>query len=179
MTKNKPPKFLLHFVIYGLLYIFIEVFWRAVSGVQGDIGMEVLSEKFERKALIGYTSLWIFLIGAATGLGLGGLQEIKWIKHRINDFWKSIIGACMILLIEFVSGCVFNIWLDMKLWDYTTLPLNIYGQVCILFGALWFFLTPFAFWLDTFIDWCLYDDVKTIVPLWRRYVHCVMFWKRV
>jgi uncharacterized membrane protein len=178
MTKNKPPKFLSLFIIYGILYVFIEVLWRAISSYSGDIGMMALSEVYNRKSLVGYTSLWMFFIGSFAGLGLGYIQEFKWIKHKINDFWKSIIGACLILLIEFLSGCILNIGLGMNIWDYSTLPFNILGQVCLLFGILWFFLTPFAFWFDTFIDWCLFDEVKTIVPLWKRYLNCLMFWKK-
>jgi len=130
------------------------------------------------KSLVGYTSVWMFIAGAFSGIGLGAIQENKWVKHKISSFWQSVIGAGLILVIEFISGCIFNIWLGMGIWDYSTLPFNICGQICLLFGILWFFLTPFAFWVDELIDFYLFESVKSITPLFQRYKSCLMFWKK-
>jgi hypothetical protein len=89
-----------------------------------------------------------------------------------------VIGALTVLSVEFVSGVVCNIWLKFGIWDYSTLPLNVLGQICLPFGIIWFFLCPFAFWFDDFARWCLYDEVTELKPLWKVYLECLMFWKK-
>lgn len=44
---------------------------------------------------------------------------------------QGIIGACMVTVLEFITGCIVNIWLGWNVWDYSNMPLNILGQVCL------------------------------------------------
>ena len=50
---------------------------------------------------------------------------------------KCIIGSGIITSIEFLSGCIVNIWLKMGIWDYSAMPVNILGQVCLIYSFLW------------------------------------------
>ena len=52
-------------------------------------------------------------------------------------YTKCIIGSVVITLIEFTSGVIFNILLKMKVWDYSSLPGNFMGQICIFYSFLW------------------------------------------
>ena len=45
--------------------------------------------------------------------------------------------AAIITAIEFAAGCIVNLWLQMDVWDYSFLPLNLFGQVCLLYTFLW------------------------------------------
>lgn len=47
----------------------------------------------------------------------------------------------LITALEFVTGCLVNLHLGWDVWDYATQPLNLMGQVCIGFSALWFLLS--------------------------------------
>ena len=38
---------------------------------------------------------------------------------------------------EFVSGCLFNLRMKLDVWDYSDMPFNIKGQVCLLYTVLW------------------------------------------
>lgn len=51
------------------------------------------------------------------------------------------------------AGLVLNICLGMAVWDYSTLPGNLWGQICLPFSALWALLAGFAVVLD---DWLRY-----------------------
>ena len=57
--------------------------------------------------------------------------------------------------IEFLTGVVVNIVLKMNVWDYSAMPGNILGQVCLPYSLLWFFLTIPALgvcaWFEKFI----------------------------
>ena len=67
---------------------------------------------------------------------IGGLSyaliEILW---RGYTHWT--MGAAIITAIEFAAGCIVNLWLQMDVWDYSFLPLNLFGQVCLLYTFLW------------------------------------------
>lgn len=54
---------------------------------------------------------------------------------------KCLFGAIVITSLEFIAGCIVNLWLGWNVWDYSGLMFNIYGQVCLPFSVLWFFLT--------------------------------------
>lgn len=53
---------------------------------------------------------------------------------------KCILGSAVITSIEFVTGCIVNLWLKMDVWDYSNVPFNLLGQVCVMYSALWGFL---------------------------------------
>lgn len=55
--------------------------------------------------------------------------------------WKRCLAdTLMILLSELVVGFFVNILLSWRVWDYSKLPLNIFGQVCLFYAVLWFLL---------------------------------------
>lgn len=53
---------------------------------------------------------------------------------------KCLRGACWITTVEFLVGCLVNLKLKWKIWDYSNLFGNLLGQVCPLYFALWFLL---------------------------------------
>lgn len=53
---------------------------------------------------------------------------------------KCLRGACCITAVEFLVGCLVNLKLKWKIWDYSDLFGNLLGQVCPLYSVLWFFL---------------------------------------
>jgi uncharacterized membrane protein len=100
----------------------------------------------------------MFFVGGLSGLYLGMINENQAINKNVNIFWQSIIGAIVILLIELISGIILNLWLHMGIWDYSTLPCNVLGQICLPFAFGWLLLCPFGFWLDDMIRSYLYKD---------------------
>lgn len=53
---------------------------------------------------------------------------------------RCMSDAFFVCVIEYLFGFVFNIVLGMKMWDYSGLPFNIYGQICPTYFILWLFL---------------------------------------
>lgn len=62
----------------------------------------------------------------------------------IPFLYKCILGSLAVTSIELVFGLVFNIALGFKVWDYSDIPLNLFGQICLLFSVLWGFLCILA-----------------------------------
>lgn len=50
----------------------------------------------------------------------------------------ALYAAITITLLEFIFGIIFNLILKMNVWDYSRVPLNILGQICVPFSLIWF-----------------------------------------
>jgi uncharacterized membrane protein len=53
---------------------------------------------------------------------------------------KCLAGAIVITAVELFSGCLVNIYMGWRVWDYSNMPFQILGQICLQFSALWFLL---------------------------------------
>ncbi len=56
---------------------------------------------------------------------------------RLSLITLSLIGGLIITSVELIFGAVFNLWLGMGVWDYSSTPLNLFGQVCLPFSLIW------------------------------------------
>lgn len=98
-------------LIGGTLYIGIELIWR------------------------GRSHWTMFVLGGICFDCLGQINElIPWCM----PLWKqALIGTTVITFLEFVTGCIVNLWLGWNVWDYSNVPFNILGQICIPYILLW------------------------------------------
>lgn len=60
---------------------------------------------------------------------------------------SAVVGAAIITALELVSGCLLNLWLGWEVWDYSGIPMNLWGQICLPFSALWFLLCIPVSWI--------------------------------
>ena len=93
----------------------------------------------------GYTHWSMLGAGGICFMFFGTLSE-KFKKAGL--FIKSLIGSTFVTAVEFIFGIVFNIILKKNVWDYSKMPMNIGGQICMLYSCLWVLLSlvciPFA-----------------------------------
>ncbi len=54
--------------------------------------------------------------------------------------WVCLKTAAVITAVELVFGCIFNLVLRLRVWDYSKKPLNLWGQICLPYCALWFLM---------------------------------------
>lgn len=63
-------------------------------------------------------------------------------KFPKKALWKKcIFGMAVITSLEFLVGCIANLGFGWKVWDYSNCPLNVLGQICLPFSAIWFALS--------------------------------------
>ncbi len=75
--------------------------------------------------------------------------------------WKQmLIGACIVTFMEFISGYIINIKLGWQVWDYSNLPFNIMGQICLPFSIIWFFISLVAIVVDDYLRYCLFKEER-------------------
>lgn len=71
---------------------------------------------------------------------------------------QGIIGACMVTVLEFITGCIVNIWLGWNVWDYSNMSLNILGQVCLPFSLLWILLSIVCIIVDDYLRYLMFNE---------------------
>lgn len=50
---------------------------------------------------------------------------------------RCVMGSVIITGVELAVGAVFNGWMGLKVWDYSSMPLNFMGQICLPYSLLW------------------------------------------
>ena len=88
-------------------------------------------------------------MGVCGGICLIGIYLID--KLNKNICQKALLGALLITLVEFFAGCILNLWLGLKVWDYSGLRLNFLGQISLLFTSIWYALSFIIFAIFLFI----------------------------
>ena len=101
-----------------------------------------------------------------TMLIVGGL--CFWLIGLVNEvipwevaFWKQcLLGSLIVTVVEFFSGCIINLGLGWNVWDYSNLPLNLLGQICLPFSLMWVLISAVAVVLDDYLRYWLYGEEK-------------------
>lgn len=137
MKKVFKPAIL--FMIGGTIYSLIEIIWRALRGSTP-------------------THWTMFILGGLCFLAVGAFNE--YFSWETPFIIQTIIGTGIVLLLEFISGCVVNLWLGLGIWDYSDTPFNILGQVCLPFAFAWLFLVAFAIVFDDYLRYWLFKEEK-------------------
>lgn len=82
----------------------------------------------------GYTHWSMFLAG---GLCFLLLLECFLRKETWSLWKKCLAGGGIITGVEFLFGCIFNLWLGMDVWDYSCYRIQLLGQISLLTSGYW------------------------------------------
>ena len=116
--------------------------------------------EFLYKTFISFgTCHWsMFLLGGLCFLLIGLLNEnIPWEESIII---QGVKGSLIITALELAFGLILNIKLGLGIWDYSNVPLNFMGQICLPFSIAWFFLSLLAIVLDDYLRWKWFGKEK-------------------
>ncbi|UZQ50015.1 putative ABC transporter permease [Clostridium kluyveri] len=107
----------------------------------------------------GWTHISMLVVGGISAFLIGRLNEHQMFYDR--KMWQQcIIGTLIILVLEFISGVILNIWLGLGIWDYSREPFNLYGQICLSYTLIWFMLVPFCVYVDDYLRYRLFGEKK-------------------
>ena len=121
-------------LIGGITYILIELAWR------------------------GYSHISMFILGALCFVLLGGINEF--LPWELGFVWQMLIGAGIVTILELIVGIVVNVWLGLEVWDYSNLPFNFMGQICLPFSFAWTLLSSVAIVVDDYLRYWLFGEEK-------------------
>ena len=112
----------------------------------------------------GFTHWTMGALGGLCFLIIGALNEVY--TWDMSFFKQCGIGAIVVTTLEFIFGMILNVWLGLGIWDYSDLPMNICGQVCIWFTFAWFGLAAVAIVLDDWLRYWLFNEEKPKYKFW-------------
>lgn len=121
-------------LIGGITYMLIELTWR------------------------GYSHISMFILGSICFLLLGGINEF--LPWELGFVWQMLIGAGIVTILELIFGIVVNVWLELEVWDYSNLPFNFMGQICLPFSFAWTLLSGVAIVVDDYLRYLLFGEEK-------------------
>ena len=128
----KLIKHLVLFLIGGVVYFLIETLYRC------------------------YSHWTMFILGGICFICMGLINEVlSW----GTPLWKqALIGGAITTLLEFITGCIVNLWLGWNVWNYT--KFDILGQVCLPFFFIWCVLSIVGIILDDYIRYWVFKEEK-------------------
>ncbi len=116
-----------------------------------------------------------FLYGPFCGIyGLGAVVMIVCL-HKISKKFNALFLGGFIVgsIVEYIVSFVGEMLLGLKWWDYSNMPLNINGRICVYYSIFWGFLGIYLIAslnpkIDKIIDWTkskfkTYKGLKTFV----------------
>lgn len=124
------------FVIGGFAYGIIEILFR------------------------GYTHISMFVAGGISFSFMGIFNEFE--KFRIPLLLQMLLSTIVITAVELITGLIVNVNMQLHVWDYSLMPLNFKGQICLPFSIIWFFLSGIGIYLEDKISMVLFHRYKFI-----------------
>jgi len=131
---DKIKRFILLFIIGGLVYVIMELLFRGRSHIS------------------------MFFVGALCFIIIGSLNEFY--TWQMSVISQMFISSIVITILEFICGLIVNVWLGLNVWDYSNQPYNLMGQICLLFTNLWFFISLIGIVLDDYLRYILFNEEK-------------------
>ena len=118
------------FMIGGATYLFMEVTFR------------------------GYSHISMFVVGGLCFILIGLINELT----TLSITTQMLLSAGIITMLEYISGCILNLGLGLNVWDYSNMPYNLNGQICLIFSVLWIFVSLFAIAVDDIIRHIVFGE---------------------
>ena len=147
-------RILAYFIIYSVLGYIIETIFSMITKGTWESRQSFLYGPFCAIYGVGAVIMIVFL------------QFFK--KNNNTLFWGGfVIGSITEYVISFLGEKLFNvIW-----WDYSNMPLNINGRICVFFSLFWGFLAIYLMSyvnpkIDKLIDW-----IKKKIS--RKWLKCI------
>lgn len=150
-TTNQKKKFtimglsvwriLAYFIIYSVVgYIIETIFGIITKGV--------------------WESRQSFLYGPFCAIyGLGAAIMIIFLHKYSKNYTRLFIGGFIVgSIVEYLVSWIGEMLLGVKWWDYSDMPLNINGRICVYFSIFWGFLALYLIAsfnprIDRLINW--------------------------
>ena len=127
-------KYLFLFLTGGFAYFYMEIIYR------------------------GYSHFSMILCGGLALIFCGLLNQST--DHTIPVLLQMFLSACIITALEFLTGYFVNIRMHWNVWDYSGLPYNLFGQICLAYSTIWLFLSLACIFIDDWIRWKIFDEPK-------------------
>lgn len=81
--------------------------------------------------------------------------------HWEDSLWRQI-GRCIIFVtgMEFITGIIVNKWMRLGVWDYSRMPFQLFGQICLPFMIIFSGLCAVGILLGGYLLYWIYGEEK-------------------
>lgn len=97
---------------------------------------------------------------------LGGLCFVFFYLQGSVVHWQDSLliqtVRCMIFVVssEFITGIIVNKWLLMDVWDYSDMPFQLFGQICLPFSVIFAGLCVMGILLSSYTCYWIFREEK-------------------
>lgn len=127
-------KYLFLFLTGGFAYFYIEILYR------------------------GFSHFSMIICGGLAFILCGAINQLM--QFKVSVISQMILSMFIITALEFITGYIVNIQLNWNVWDYSGLPFNLLGQICLAYSLIWLILSLACIFLDDIIRWKIFDEQK-------------------
>lgn len=121
----------------------------------------------------GYSFLLMGVVGGLSMLILDSVNnKLSW---DIDLFLYGLIGTFSITTFELVIGELLKLFHQPAMWDYSNVPLNFDGVICLPFSIVWFFLSYIAVFLADAINYYVFEELP--IPYYKLFGKMVIRFK--
>lgn len=106
----------------------------------------------------GYSHWTMFIVGGICFVLCGLVNEI--LPWEMPVWLQMTLCMVIITSVELVAGMIINIGLGLAVWDYSNLPFNFLGQICLYFSAAWWPLSGLAIILDDYLRYWWFKEER-------------------
>ena len=82
----------------------------------------------------------------------------NYISWHMDLFLQGCIGSLIVTCSEFIFGTLDKMYLHLNMWDYSELPFNYNGVICLYFSIVWIFMSIIALLLDDAIRYYIFKE---------------------
>ncbi len=109
-------------------------------------------------AFRGYSHISMIICGGLCFILSGMINQV--LGQEVSLISQMVISAIIITTVEFLTGVIVNIVMGLNVWDYSEMPYNVLGQICLPYSLIWFFLSLICIFLDDLIRYKVFDEEK-------------------
>ena len=122
------------FLTGGIVYMLLEILWRGYSH---------------------------WSMGVCGGLCFLGIYFIENSRYNLPLYLKSFFCCLFITFNEFITGYIVNISFGWNVWDYSNMPYNFMGQICLIYSIFWLLLSIPALKIASLMKKYLFSPKET------------------
>lgn len=106
----------------------------------------------------GFSHWSMFLLGGICMMFFTYQGELV---HWQDDFLRQVLRCSIfVTAMEFITGIIVNKWFALHVWDYSCMPFQLFGQICLPFMILFACLCAVGIYLSANILHLLYGEDK-------------------
>lgn len=133
------------FLLCGSLYCIMEILYKYPNG---------------------QTHWTMFTLAGLSGVFfIDGLNNV--FTYEMDFLLQIFLCATFITIGEYFVGICFN--QNFEIWNYTDMPFNYKGQVCLPFYLLWCVLSGVAIPILDYIEWKFFKFKENIPPYYKTF----------